>query len=242
MSPAASRLAHLRTWIRRHTTATVLLIALCALGVWVFAEVADEVVEGESRALDRKIFLALRNAQGEPLGPAWFEEFMRDITALGSTGVLTGMVLFSAGFLWLDRRRAVALFLVASTVLGSSMSYLLKTLFARPRPDLFTPSVEVFTHSFPSGHSAMSAMIFLTLGVMLCRVQQTFRTKVYLIAIATFSAAMVGFSRVYLGVHWPTDVVAGWSFGAAWAAGSWLLFDLLDEHSRRDLDAPDAAA
>jgi undecaprenyl-diphosphatase len=200
-------------WVRRHTSATALLFLMTGLGTWAFVAVASEVLEGETLGFDRTVMNWLRNADGQALGPAWFGELARDITALGSLGVLAGIVLAFVGYLWLDRRRSIAVFLVASTTLGALVSFGLKALFARPRPDLFEPAVATFSKSFPSGHSAMSALVFLTLGVLLSRLQTEFATKVYLIATAGFATLMVGMSRIYLGVHWPTDVVAGWAWG-----------------------------
>jgi undecaprenyl-diphosphatase len=216
-------------WVRRHTSATALLFLMTGLGTWAFVAVASEVLEGETLGFDRTVMNWLRNADGQALGPAWFGELARDITALGSLGVLSGIALTLAGFLWLDRQRHVAVFLLASTTLGALVSFGLKALIARPRPDLFEPAVATFSKSFPSGHSAMSALVFLTLGVLLSRLQTKFATKVYLIATAGFATLMVGMSRIYLGVHWPTDVVAGWALGSAWAAASWLAFDRFDK-------------
>lgn len=220
------RLVH---WVRRHTSATALLLLMTGLGIWAFVAVASEVLEGETAGFDRTVMNWLRDADGQALGPAWFGELARDITALGSLGVLSGIVLAFVGYLWLDRQRHVAVFLLASTTLGALVSFGLKELYARPRPDLFEPAVATFSKSFPSGHSAMSALVYLTLGVLLSRLQTQFATKVYLIATAGLVAFMVGMSRIYLGVHWPTDVVAGWALGSAWAAASWLAFDRFDK-------------
>lgn len=237
MSNAFAALRRLARWVERHASATLMLVLLAGLGLWAFVEVADEVTEGESQAFDRAVLMTLRDAEGQALGPTWVGEFMRDITALGSTGVLAGLVLMVAGYLWLDRRRPVAIFVVVSTTLGALVSFGLKAIFARPRPDLVTPSVEVFSKSFPSGHSAMSALVYLTLGVLLSRVQDTRATRLFLLASAGVITLLVGTSRVYLGVHWPTDVVAGWALGSAWAAASWLVFDRLDRSTPQDLDA-----
>jgi undecaprenyl-diphosphatase len=239
MSKASTALRRLVRSVEQHASATLMLVLLAGLGLWAFVEVADEVTEGESQAFDRAVFMALRDAEGQARGPNWIGEFMRDITALGSTGVLAGLVLLVAGYLWLDRRRPVAIFVVASTTTGALVSFALKAIFARPRPDLVTPAVEVFSKSFPSGHSAMSAMVYLTLGVLLSRVQDTRATKLFLLASAGVITLLVGTSRAFLGVHWPTDVAAGWALGSAWAAASWLVFDRWDRHTGRDLDAPE---
>lgn len=215
-------------WILKHEPRSVVLIAIVAFGTWGFIELADEVLEGESQVVDQSILLSFRSEQNpaDPLGPRWFEEAARDLTSLGSMTLLHLVVLFAAGYFLLSRQRALALFLVFSVGLGTLVSSLLKVGFDRPRPDLVPHAVEVYTQSFPSGHSSMSALVFLTLAALLARAQETRRIKIYLLSISIFLTLLVGMSRVYLGVHWPTDVLAGWMFGTAWAAGSWLVFGL----------------
>ncbi len=106
---------------------------------------------------------------------------------------------------------------------GTIVSQLLKIGFARPRPDLVPYGTEVFTASFPSGHAMMSAVVYLTLGALLARTESRRRVKSYVMAIAAVLTLLVGLSRIYLGVHWPSDVVAGWALGAGWAAFAWLV-------------------
>lgn len=198
-------------------------ILLIAGGLWVFAEVADEVAEGESRAMDTTILLALRNPadRTDPLGPGWLEELGRDATAFGSVGVLTFVTLAVAAFLALQRRTRAAVFVVAAIAGGMAISFALKSGFDRPRPDLVPHGSVVYTASFPSGHSMMSAVVYLTLGALLARMQSQRRLKVYVVALAVLMTLAVGTSRVYLGVHWPTDVLAGWAAGASWAMLCW---------------------
>ena len=148
---------------------------------------------------------------------------MRDFTALGSTGVLTLMVLSVAGFLAMTRKGHAAIFVLVSVVGGMLISQTMKWAFARPRPDLVPHGAEVYTASFPSGHSMMSAVVYLTLGALLARTQSDRAVKVYILTIAVSLTVLVGISRVYLGVHWPTDVLAGWSLGGVWALLCWLV-------------------
>jgi undecaprenyl-diphosphatase len=213
----------------------VLLSALTAGGgLWVFAEVADEVVEGETRSLDRALLLALRSPadRADPIGPLWFEEMARDLTALGSMAVLTFVTLAVVGYLLIVRRRGAALLVTLCVGGGFVLSTLLKELFGRPRPDLVTHGATVFTASFPSGHAMLSTVTYLTLAAVLARLQPRRRVKAYLLALGLLVALVVGASRVYLGVHWPTDVVAGWSLGAAWATFAWALALLLQWRGR----------
>jgi undecaprenyl-diphosphatase len=106
---------------------------------------------------------------------------------------------------------------------GQVVTTLAKHGFDRPRPDLVPHGMQVYTASFPSGHSMMAAVTYLTMAVLVARVQPTRALKAYVLALAVLVTVAVGISRVYLGVHWPTDVLAGWSAGAAWALGCWLV-------------------
>ena len=135
--------------------------------------------------------------------------------------MLVFVTLAAAGYLWLSGRRRSMLLLVASVGGGQMLSTLFKRGFDRPRPDLVPHEAIVYTASFPSGHAMMAAVTYLTLGAMLARVQPTRVLRVYVLALAAIVTVAVGISRVYLGVHWPTDVLAGWTAGAAWALACW---------------------
>lgn len=216
-------------WQRRPASGTELawLLGLlgAAAGLLAFWEIAAEVLEGDAGRFDRAAMLALREPTDptDPLGPRWLEEAARDVTALGSHVVLTTLTLAVAGYLALDGKRASALLVAASVGGGMALSSVLKIGFARPRPDLVPHAVEVYTASFPSGHAMLSAVVYLTLGALLMRVQQRWRGRLYVLFLAVLATLLVGASRVYLGVHWPTDVLAGWCAGTAWALLCWLL-------------------
>jgi undecaprenyl-diphosphatase len=200
--------------------AVLLAIAGC---VWAFAELADKIEEGEADSFDTRVLLALRSPAdpADPLGPGWIEEFGRDVTALGGFGVLLFLTFASAGYLWLGGRQRSMLLLLVAVGGGQLLSILFKLGFDRPRPDLVPHGTLVYTASFPSGHAMMAAVTYLTLGAMLARVQPSRALKAYVLALAATVAIAVGISRVYLGVHWPTDVLAGWTAGAAWALACW---------------------
>jgi undecaprenyl-diphosphatase len=220
----------------------LLAIVLVAGGVWLFAEVADEVTEGETRQIDEAILLAMRNPAdpSDPLGPRWLEEMQRDYTALGGVGVLSLLTLTVSAFLALHGKgRAAALVLIA--VAGALLlSTLLKSGFQRPRPELVPHGSHVYTSSFPSGHSMMSATTYLTLGALLARVQPRRRLKILLLGFAVLLTLIVGCSRVYLGVHWPTDVLAGWTAGGVWALICWLVARRLQQKGLLERRAPSA--
>jgi undecaprenyl-diphosphatase len=220
LPPAAWR-SGLRLVVERRALLMPLLLALlAAVAGWTFLELADEVIEGETDALDRRLLLMLRHAQdlSDPKGPWWLELAMRDVTALGSTSVLALVTLAALGYLVILRRWGTALMLACAVAGGLAASHALKLLIERPRPDLVPHGVPVLTLSFPSGHATMSAVVYLTLGALLASLQPSRRAAVYLLAVAVLLTVLVGFSRVYLGVHWPSDVLAGWALGAAWAA------------------------
>lgn len=210
------------------------ILALIAAMIAVFAKIADEVVEGETHAFDEAVLRALRNPAdlADPIGPAWLELAMRDITSLGGFTVVILVTLAAIGYLVIDGKRAAALLVVIAITGGVVLSEGLKHLFARPRPELVAHLVEVQTASFPSGHAMLSAVAFLTLGALLARIQSRRRLKAYVISVAILLTLMIGASRVYLGVHWPTDVLAGWCAGAAWAMGCWLLAMWLQSRGR----------
>ena len=212
-------------WIGRHELGSVAALSMLAAAVWMFAEIAEEVLEQETHAFDRRLLLGLRVAgdPSDPIGPGWLEGMVRDFTALGSVGVLTLLTLLVAGFLWLGERRRTTLFLLVAVGGGIFMSFLLKHVFARPRPDLVPHLQSVYTSSFPSGHAMLAAVVFMTLAALLARVQESLRVKAYVIGAGTLLTLVVGSSRVYLGLHWPTDVLAGWTAGGAWALGCWAI-------------------
>lgn len=215
-----SRFPALPDVLRRNVEIGALfLLALIVGAVWGLAELTEQVVEGATRGLDRDILLLLRTPGdlSDPIGPPWLEEAGRDLTALGGTVVLAGATLLAAGFFLMRRQIASMVYLLVATGGGLVLSSIAKELFDRPRPDLVPHGSIVHTASFPSGHSMMAAVAYLTLGVLIARVLPEWRQKVYVLGIAITLTILVGLSRVYLGVHWPTDVAAGWLAGAAWA-------------------------
>jgi undecaprenyl-diphosphatase len=223
--PANARRAF--TWLRArsgHDLIPLAMLFLVAAALFAFGKLAEEMLEGDTRSFDEMLLRALRTPGdlADPIGPWWVETIFRDLTSLGSTTVLTIVTLGAIGFLLIDGKRAAALFVLAAIAGGALVSTLLKNVFARPRPELVAHLVDVRSLSFPSGHAMLSAVTFLTLGAVLARVQSRRRLKAYLLGVAVLLTLLVGISRVYLGVHWPTDVLAGWCAGAAWAMGCWL--------------------
>lgn len=218
----------------------VLVAGLVAAGgLWGFAELAEVARDASPHAFDTQILLAFRVAgqPDNPIGPPWLEGAVRDITSLGSASVVFMVTLAVVVQFALVRRTATALFVFAAVASGQLLSSLAKLGIDRPRPDLVSHLVDVHTFSFPSGHAMLSAVTYLTLGALAARVLPGRATKIYVISLAVLTTLLVGVSRVYLGVHWPSDVLAGWCAGFAWAMLCWLAMRFLE---RRRTDATDA--
>ena len=219
-------------WLRQREPTVLLSVLLVVAAAWGFLELTDAVLEGGTRAFDRWMVRVLRQADdpATPVGPEWLQEMGRDATAFGGVGALTFFTVVIAGYLWLDRRGRTAVFLVVATVSGLLVSTGLKQLIDRPRPDLVPQLSHVATSSFPSGHSMLAAVVYLTLGALLAASTPRRRLKIYALVVAMVLAVSVGVSRVYLGVHYPTDVLAGWMAGLLWALLCWLVARWLQRH------------
>lgn len=211
--------------LRQRDFLALSLVAVIVGTVWAFIELADELVEGELHDVDLRLLYLLRNPADatDPIGPYWVEEWMRDITALGGVPVLTLLAFTVVLTLWMERHRAAAAWLTASILGAAIISPLFKYLFARERPAILAPELLPSSFSFPSGHAFMSAAVYLTIGALLTRVIPNRRTRTFVLLAALVLAFMVGVSRVYLGVHYPSDVLAGWTLGLCWAALCWIV-------------------
>lgn len=203
----------------------IVVIILCIAGFLALSQLASEIIEGEGRTLDTQILLLMRDPEDStnPLGPDWFEELMRDVTGLGSVGILTFITLAAALYLFLVNKRSLMLYLVTAVGSGAIFSSLMKMGFDRSRPELVPHDTLVYSASFPSGHALLAAIVYLTLGALLAAIQPRFGLKIYILALAIIVTLLVGISRVYLGVHWPSDVLAGWLGGSAWAFMCWIV-------------------
>jgi undecaprenyl-diphosphatase len=212
----------------------LLSISAIACLLFTFGVIAQSVIEGRSFAFDQRIVLALRDPvnPSAPIGPAWVQEGARDLTSLGSIIVLSILTLAVSGYLFLARKSAAAWLMIMTVFGGIALNDLLKLAFARPRPDLVYQAARVFTSSFPSGHAELSAIAYLTIAALLARTQSSFRIGLYFIALAALLTILIGISRVYLGVHYPSDVLAGWCIGAAWALGCWVLMTWIQRGGR----------
>ncbi|QDT04697.1 undecaprenyl pyrophosphate phosphatase [Rubripirellula lacrimiformis] len=228
------RLIQLVRFFRGREPIVLLGLLMLTLAVWGFIELTDEVLEGSTDAFDRWAVQSFRhpNELDRPIGPSWMAEVGRDITALGGIAVLLIAICTSAGFLAINRAYRAMIVLIISTLGGMGTSLLLKSWFDRPRPDFVPHLSQVYTSSFPSGHSMMSAVVYLTLAAIVAPVLRTFWLRFYVIGVAVALTVLVGVSRVYMGVHYPTDVLAGWAAGLAWALMCWLMARTIVEKSK----------
>jgi undecaprenyl-diphosphatase len=212
----------------------VLLVALGVLALAIgFVYVADNVTRGDTRDFDERVIRALRRTDdpADPIGPAWLLAGALDITALGSATVLGLVVLAVTGYLILHGLYRTSAFIFVASCGGWVLNWALKLAFARPRPDLVPHLRDVMTSSFPSGHALTSAAVYLTLGTLLMRLAEGRLAKFYCIAVAMLATLLVGASRVYLGVHYPTDVLAGWLIGLSWALVCWMIERALERRA-----------
>ena len=213
----------------------VTMIAILALGVFTFLSIADEVAEGEIHTIDETLFLIFRSASdmADPLGPPWLEEAAAEITALGGYPVILLAVLVVTGLLLITRRYGPALYTVVSVASGAAVSQVLKDHFERPRPDIVEHLDAVHTASFPSGHAMVGTVAYLTLAALVTRFFDDGWVRAYVIAVAVAMSVLIGLTRIYLGVHWPSDVAAGWALGTAWASFTWLFVSALQYRRHR---------
>jgi undecaprenyl-diphosphatase len=222
-------------------TEILLKVFACAICTWTFVKLAGKIRKGRTDEIDNQILRALRKPENPdvPIGPKWLLEVARDITALGSGADLSVASVILIGFLCLNRRFRAAGYLIASTGSGLLMCRILKEFFVRSRPTVVTPLTHFDPESFPSGHSMGSALVYLTLGGVISRQVKGSIAKFYFLSVAFSITLLVGISRLYLGVHYPSDVLAGWAAGSLWSsacteAARWL--------QRRGIVEPPAAA
>jgi undecaprenyl-diphosphatase len=214
----------LQSLLRRVESRALILVIGAAGALWAFFNIASEMSEGETQAIDRHILLALRNPAdpSDPIGSRSVEEAMRDVTALGGVTVMVLVTVVGVLAFLMHRRRWHAAILAATVILADVSSEGLKLFYGRPRPDLVPHGSYVYSASFPSGHSTLSAATFLTLATLIASLEPNRGTKIMVYALAMGLVLAVGVSRVYLGVHWPSDVLAGWCLGGAWALAAWM--------------------
>jgi undecaprenyl-diphosphatase len=209
----------------------LLWIFVILLGILIFILIANAVSEGETNHFDLMILKSLR-VQGnlhQPIGPEWVDLAMHDITSLGGGTVIVIITVIVVGFLLLQKNYSAMWLILIATIGGALVGLGLKELMGRERPPAIFHLVYVNTLSFPSGHSMISAVVYLTQAFLLSRIQKKKSIRVYIITVALILTFLIGISRIYLGVHYPTDVLAGWSIGFTWALLCWFVVWYLQE-------------
>lgn len=233
------------TIVARAEFAALGALAVITLGIVTFVEIADDMTEADGQAFDQMVLHWLQPVAGQPRGPWWLHEAAADITSLGGIAVLGLFAIVAVGMLTILRKRLSAVLLVVGLAGGVALSEGLKALFERQRPPAAYQAVETLNASFPSGHALLSTVFYLTVAVMMTRAFPRRRLKVYVLGIGMVFALLVGLTRVYLGAHWASDVMAGWCVGAAWAMALWLVSYAVERRQRRHhaqlVDEPPAA-
>ena len=229
-----SSLHTLWRFLRRFEARVLIGVILAAGAVWAFLNVADEMAEGETEAIDRRLIMLLRTPGdlNNPIGSKNVEEAVRDVTALGGTTLVIVVTLVSVLAFLFHKKRIHALVMAVVVLAAWASSSATKALYGRPRPELVPHQAYVYSASFPSGHSTMSTTAFLTLAMLVASLEARRRSKALAYGLAAAVIVGVGFSRVYLGVHWPSDVLAGWCLGAAWALVGWVALRALGGQTR----------
>jgi undecaprenyl-diphosphatase len=226
-SPVPTTFPQLRAawrWLARHDLTVLLALLLVVGSVLGFIKLAEAVMGGRTESFDDTILRALRDPSdpAQLIGPAWMTLVVRDVTSLGGVTVLVLVTLIAFGFLLVAGKHHAAVFLLVAAASGTAVNSLLKDYFVRPRPEVVPHLMDEHSYSFPSGHSMMSAVVYLTLGALLDRFVEGRRLKLYCLSVALLLTFVVGCSRVFLGVHYPTDVLGGWAAGLTWAVLCWL--------------------
>lgn len=200
-------------------------LAIIAGGLAAFLLLTSLVESGILTNFDTALLRAFRNPTDPalPLGPHWLERAMTDITTLGGTVVLTLTTLFAFIVLLILHQRKSACLLLCTIFGGFLVNRALKAIIARPRPDVVPHLVEISSLSFPSGHAMMAMIAWLTIGTLLAQQTASAVLKRYIFVFAVFLSVLIGVSRLYLGVHWPSDIVAGWTLGGTWVVAMWLV-------------------
>ncbi len=226
-------------WKQRSRGVMAALLGSLLVGAaTLFWKLAEQIDRGLTRPWDERILLALRRADDPaiPIGPHWLHEAGLDVTALGSPIVLAIFVVASVGFLYFEGQRRVAAVTAAMTIGGGLLSVLLKSIFARPRPEVVPHLRDVLSSSFPSGHTMGAAIVYMTLGVMFMKSFRSRRAQAFCLLLALFLTVAVGLSRVYLGVHYPSDVLGGWLAALSWTLACWSLAHFIPNRPLPEVD------
>lgn len=225
-------------WLRAQDMRLLAVLAALGVLVVVFIQIGRAVSGAQTRAFDEAILLALRTTPDDPIGSPGVTVAILQLTALGSGPVITVIVIITTLFFVLEGRWRYALLVAVCAIGTNAVMTLLKDFYERTRPTVVTQIDPPGGHSFPSGHSMISAAVYMTLAVLIARSLKPRRLRVYVVVIGAALPMMIGFTRVYLGVHYPTDVIAGWTAGALCALINGLLVFRLGKRGVEDIPRP----
>ncbi len=204
-------------WVRGFYAAVVAALSfaffLVVGAIWAFAEISQEVLAGSTQAFDEAVLTWVEGHRTDLM-----DHIALELTALGNFGTLTVLVLVVSVFLWMTHHRISVGLLLVAMMGGALMNTLLKNIFDRPRPSIVEAGTEVMSLSFPSGHAMSSFIAYSAIAYLGGRLGPTRRLRWTTWFVAAIIILAVGFSRIYLGVHYPSDVLAGYVAGLAWLA------------------------
>ena len=212
---------HLVRWLGQTLTVGLALGLLLALGViLLFAKIAEDVAEGESRSFDTAVLLWI-----DAHSPEWLYGPMLAVTTLGYYWFVAPLLVVATAVFYLKRRRISAVLLPVATLGGMVLTTVLKAVFERARPDLFESGYTASFYSFPSGHATIAAGFYGTLTLLVAWRLRGFRRWAVVVS-GVLLVLLIGFSRLYLGVHYPTDVLAGFLAAPLWISAVGLAYFL----------------
>lgn len=207
------------------TTVRLAGLGLAAIALWVFAKIAEEVLEKETQAFDTSVLLSI-----ERLHTPWLDPIMLFLTGLGDPTILVSVCVGVSLFLVWRKQRSEAMTIASAAIGALGLNLLLKNLFARARPQLWERVVDVRYYSFPSGHAMLSMVIYGLVGYLLASRFRTWRRTIA--TVTTVFILLIGFSRLYFGVHWLTDVIAGYAAGMVWLVTCVLSLEIWRQRSQ----------
>ena len=191
------------------TTIGVAGLAICLLIVYILAQLSEEVWEKEAFAFDKTILLWIHQFAN----PTW-DNIMLNITKIGNPATVVTIAIITFGLFWWKKYQQEAKIFGIHALGGAILSNGLKLSFSKPRPQLWQQLITEKTYSYPSGHALGSMVLYGFIAYLLASHYPTFAKIIYTFAVILIAA--IGLSRLYLGVHWPTDVIAGYGVGYLW--------------------------